>query len=177
MILNEYKSENRKAVSSPGQVLGSSKAIRPVQEKIKKVASSDFSVLLEKTGFIPHRGILKGFIDMVFEYKERFYIIDWKTNHLGNSISDYSHPALMKTMNENYYILQYHIYAVGLNRLLMNRMPGYDYDQHFGGIFYLFVRGIEPAEPLSGVFYDRPSKDTIDSIDEYLIAENAGAVQ
>jgi len=47
MKLNEYNSENKITVSSPGQVLGSSKAIRPVVEKIKKVASSDFSVLLE----------------------------------------------------------------------------------------------------------------------------------
>ena len=47
MILNEYKSENRKMVSAPGQMFGSSKAVDPVVEKIKKVASSDFSVLLE----------------------------------------------------------------------------------------------------------------------------------
>jgi DNA-binding NtrC family response regulator len=47
MIRNEYKSENRKMVSAPGQLFGSSKAVDPVVEKIKKVAASDFSVLLE----------------------------------------------------------------------------------------------------------------------------------
>ena len=33
--------------------------------------------------FEPRRGILKGFMDLVFEHDGRFHILDWKSNWLG----------------------------------------------------------------------------------------------
>jgi exodeoxyribonuclease V beta subunit len=59
------------------------------------------------------------------------------------------------------YNLQYYIYTVALHKYLESRVPDYAYDTHFGGVFYLFVRGIHPAQPGSGVFYDRPPEGLV----------------
>jgi exodeoxyribonuclease V beta subunit len=59
------------------------------------------------------------------------------------------------------YLLQYYLYTVALHRYLSLRLPNYDYAQHFGGVFYLFVRGMRPDWGQMGVFYDMPSQDLI----------------
>jgi exodeoxyribonuclease V beta subunit len=129
--------------------------------------SNKFIKSIDKLGFIPHRGFLKGFIDLVFQYKGKYYIVDWKSNHLGNEINDYSPDKIKAVMEDNYYILQYYIYAVALHRYLLLRKADYDYSRHFGGIIYLFVRGIDPDYPFSGIYNDIPSKDLIDSLNGY----------
>ncbi len=63
------------------------------------------------------------------------------------------------------YDLQYIIYTLALHRYLRLRMPNYHYDQHIGGSFYLFLRGMSAAAPLSGVFYDKPPRALIESLD------------
>ncbi|MBN2041826.1 MAG: exodeoxyribonuclease V subunit beta [Spirochaetes bacterium] len=128
---------------------------------------NNFSQLLERLGFRPHRGMLKGFIDMIFEHNGRFYIIDWKSNYLGSKFSDYSPDLVKNSMKDNLYILQYYIYTVALNRMLIKRKPDYNYTIHFGGVFYLFVRGVDPAYPGAGIFYDCPSEEIITSLDAY----------
>jgi exodeoxyribonuclease V beta subunit len=65
-------------------------------------------------------------------------------------------------MAEKCYILQYHLYTLALHRYLKLRLPGYDYQTHFGGVRYLFVRGIDPARPEFGVFSDRPAAKWIE---------------
>ena len=55
------------------------------------------------------------------------------------------------------YHLQGLLYAVAVHRLLRRRVPGYRFDTHFGGVRYLFVRGMRPGwrQPdgrASGVF-------------------------
>ena len=76
---------------------------------------------------------MKGYIDLVFEHAGRFYLIDWKSNHLGFADKDYSPEKLASVMSNNYYILQYHIYTLALHRYLTMRLPSYDYQRHFGG--------------------------------------------
>ncbi|WP_281704382.1 exodeoxyribonuclease V subunit beta, partial [Aeromonas taiwanensis] len=88
--------------------------------------------------FATVQGMLKGFIDLVFEWQGRWYLLDYKSNHLGMSPADYSRPALEQAMVEHRYDLQYQLYSLALHRLLALRLPGYDFDQHFGGVFYLF---------------------------------------
>ena len=62
-------------------------------------------------------------------------------------------------MAHHHYFLQYHLYVVAVHRYLEARLPGYDYDAHFGGVFYLFVRGMAPGRgENAGVFTDRPSR-------------------
>ncbi len=89
-------------------------------------------------------GYLKGFIDLVFEHGGRYYVLDWKSNHLGYAPSDYGPAALQTAMTEHSYHLQYLLYALAVDRYLRHRVPGYRHDTHFGGVFYLFVRGVRP---------------------------------
>ncbi|MBI5062210.1 MAG: UvrD-helicase domain-containing protein, partial [Desulfatitalea sp.] len=69
---------------------------------------------LERLTFAPMEGFLKGYIDTLFEYNGRFYLLDWKSNHLGNAWADYASPRLAGAMAEEYYFLQYHLYALAL---------------------------------------------------------------
>lgn len=109
-------------------------------------------------GFEPLRGHLKGFVDLVFRQDGRFYVVDYKSNVLGTSADDYRTAKLAEAMREHHYPLQYLLYVVALHRHLSLRLPGYDYEQHFGGVRYLFVRGMSPTHaPGTGVYADRPS--------------------
>jgi exodeoxyribonuclease V beta subunit len=104
------------------------------------------------------QGYLTGFVDLFCEYHGRFYILDYKTNYLGDSVSDYSPENLIRAMEAHNYGLQYWIYTLVLDRHLTNVLPGYSYERHFGGVFYLFVRGMVPAIPGSGVYFTLPDK-------------------
>ena len=66
--------------------------------------------------------------------------------------------------------IQYHLYVIALNRYLRLRLPGYDYKNHFGGVYYIFMRGVDPDIGLEfGIFRDRPAADFIDKLSESLI--------
>lgn len=118
--------------------------------------------------FATVQGMLKGFIDLVFEWQGRWYLLDYKSNHLGMSPADYSRPALERAMAEHRYDLQYQLYSLALHRLLTLRLPGYDFEQHFGGVFYLFLRGM----PQGGIFHTRPSRELVLGLDR-LFSEGA----
>jgi exodeoxyribonuclease V beta subunit len=111
--------------------------------------------------FATVQGMLKGFIDLVFEWQGRWYLLDYKSNHLGMSAADYSRPVLERAMAEHRYDLQYQLYSLALHRLLTLRLPGYDFEQHFGGVFYLFLRGM----PQGGIFHTRPSRELVLGLD------------
>ncbi|MCX7175451.1 MAG: UvrD-helicase domain-containing protein [Proteobacteria bacterium] len=111
-------------------------------------------------------GYLKGFIDLIFEHQGRFYILDWKSNHLGFATADYDAGPVANAMAEHGYHLQYLLYAVALDRYLQRRIPGYRYETHFGGVLYLFVRGVRPAwrngdGTATGVYAHVPPHETI----------------
>jgi len=110
-------------------------------------------------------GFLRGFIDLVFEHDGRWFLLDYKTNNLGPGLDDYTPPRLTESMIEHHYVLQYHLYALALHRLLGHRLDGYDYDAHFGGVYYLFIRGMTPQSgPARGVFRDRPPAALIQAL-------------
>lgn len=108
------------------------------------------------------QGFLTGFIDLVCAYGGRYYVMDYKTNSLG----DYQAPQLNAAMHEHNYGLQYWIYTLVLHRYLQNRLPDYDYAEHFGGVRYLFVRGMTPEEPMRGVYSDCPDFATLSALSE-----------
>ena len=130
---------------------------------------------LRGLGFAPLAGYLKGFIDLVFEHGGRWYVVDYKSNRLGAAPSDYGAPQMQTAMEWHHYFLQYHLYVVALHRYLSQRLEGYDYDRHFGGVFYLFVRGMSPRRPGAGVFSDRPARGLIEALSELLRAPHSGA--
>ncbi len=116
------------------------------------------------------KGFMKGFIDVVFMYKDRFYIIDWKSNYLGDNIENYAHKSLKKIMIEYNYILQYYIYTIALNQYLNTRISDYDYNKHFGKVFYIFLRGVDSTKGADfGIFVDRPDKVLIDEISNIMM--------
>ena len=106
-------------------------------------------------------GFLKGFIDLIFEFDGRFYIVDWKSNSLGNRVEDYSASAMQREITERGYDLQYHIYTVALDKYLRARLPNYDYEKHFGGVRYIFLRGLAPGKSELGIFHDWPAAEKI----------------
>ena len=110
-------------------------------------------------------GYLRGFIDAVFFDGERYFLIDYKSNHLGSQQADYRIGKLLTAMIEHDYVLQYLIYSIALDRHLSRSLAGYDYDVHFGGVYYLFLRGMaEEHEPGCGIFHDRPDIGTLRAV-------------
>jgi exodeoxyribonuclease V beta subunit len=105
--------------------------------------------------FAPVQGMLKGYIDLVFEFEGRYYLVDWKSNWLGNQVEDYGPAALAGEIRRRHYYFQYQLYTAALDRYLRLRLPGYRYEAHFGGVYYLFLRGIDPARPGFGIYRDR----------------------
>jgi exodeoxyribonuclease V beta subunit len=117
---------------------------------------------LSEMGWRELRGYLRGFIDSVFHDGERYFLIDYKSNHLGSLQEDYAPECLIQPMIDHDYVLQYLIYSIALDRHLVQSISDYNYDKHFGGVYYLFLRGLaETHEPGCGVFFDRPSAEVI----------------
>ena len=116
------------------------------------------------------RGYMTGFIDLLYRHEGRYYIVDYKSNHLGNQPQDYASDALHEAMDHHVYHLQYLIYSVAVHRMLRNRLPDYDYDTHFGGISYLFLRGMNGSDPL-GVFSARPDQALVAELDRLMGAD------
>ena len=110
-------------------------------------------------------GFLHGFIDLAARHDGRWYVLDYKSNWLGPDLASYSDRAIARAMSHHGYHLQYLLYLTALHRLLRLRLADYDYDRHIGGAFYLFLRGMRPNAPGSGVFHDRPSRGCIEDID------------
>ncbi len=132
--------------------------------------SADLTGASSSLGFRSAEGMVRGFIDMVFEHEGRFYLIDWKSNHLGYRIEDYGHESIKRVIEENLYTLQYMIYAVALNRYLSLRIKDYDYTRHFGGVLYVFLRGAGNAAGREfGIFRDIPPADMIRELTGVLI--------
>ena len=108
-------------------------------------------------------GFLTGVVDLAFERAGLWYVVDWKSNHLGHDPASYHADALEHEMFESHYVLQYHLYLVALQRFLRLRVPGYSYDSHIGGAWYAFLRGIDGTG--RGWFHDRPPRSLIDALD------------
>ncbi|MCE8053325.1 exodeoxyribonuclease V subunit beta [Halomonas daqingensis] len=108
-------------------------------------------------------GMLKGFIDLVFEFDGRYYVADWKSNHLGPDDSAYSQEAMRQAVAAKRYDLQYALYLLALHRLLKARLPGYDYDRYIGGSLTVFLRGANAES--RGVHAERPPRELIEALD------------
>ncbi|MEX2328029.1 MAG: PD-(D/E)XK nuclease family protein [Pseudomonadales bacterium] len=118
-------------------------------------------------------GMMTGLIDLVFAHGGRFYIVDYKSNYLGNTATHYETLALQQAIKHHQYDLQYLIYCVALTRYLRNRVPDYRYETHFGGVFYLFLRGMQgvgtaSASNTTGVFFDRPDEAFLARLDQIM---------
>jgi len=113
-------------------------------------------------------GMMHGFIDLVFEVEGKYYVCDYKSSHLGDEFSDYNEQALQTNMESNYYDLQYLIYSLALHRYLKASLPNYKASMHFGGAYYLYLRGMttDPEHVGAGVYHRQIDESELDALDE-----------
>jgi len=109
-------------------------------------------------------GIMNGKVDLVFRHGGKYWILDWKSNHLGDRVEDYSGDRIREAMVDNNYHLQYHIYTLALRRYLSARLPDFDYERDFGGCIYLFVRGMRVGSD-TGIFLHKPDALLLDRME------------
>jgi exodeoxyribonuclease V beta subunit len=130
----------------------------------------------DRPSLTPQRldGLLKGFVDLVFEHEGRYFVADYKSNRLGGHDADYTADAMRRIVLDKRYELQYVLYTLALHRLLRSRLGArYDYDRHVGGAVYLFLRG--HAAPGGGLHLERPPLALVEALDA-LFAGRAAAV-
>jgi exodeoxyribonuclease V beta subunit len=115
------------------------------------------------------KGFMIGFIDLIFRHDGKYYIVDWKSNKLNGTEDSFEQDGLKHEIASHHYYLQYLIYTVALDKYLTNTMKNYDYDTHFGGVYYIFLRGVSNNENSSrGIFYDKPDKNLISKLSEIM---------
>lgn len=112
-------------------------------------------------------GFMKGFIDLIFRHNNRYYILDYKSNFLGDTQEDYTPKKLNQAIEDAGYDLQYHIYTLALHRYLQHRQPEYSYENNFGGVLYFFLRGVNTEKTGSGIYFDRPDIKLVHDLDKY----------
>ncbi|AJI74850.1 exodeoxyribonuclease V, beta subunit [Francisella philomiragia subsp. philomiragia ATCC 25015] len=106
-------------------------------------------------------GMLHGFIDLIFEYDGKFYVADYKSNYLGDKLEDYNQAAMSEKNQSSFYDLQYLIYSVALDKYLRQNIKNYNYEKHFGGVYYFYLRGMKDGH---GVYRARPTLEIINKI-------------
>ena len=108
-------------------------------------------------------GMFKGFIDLAFEHDGRYYVVDYKSNWLGEDDAAYTAEAMQRAVAAQRYDLQYVLYLLALHRQLQVRLNDYDYDRHMGGALYLFLRGSRADG--QGIHHARPPRVLIEALD------------
>jgi len=113
------------------------------------------------------KGMMHGFIDLVFEQNGKYYVCDYKSSHLGDNFTDYNHHALRNNIEKNYYDLQYLIYSLALHRYLQQNVTDYNAEQHFGGIYYLYLRGMTNDQQFcgAGVYFRKILLEELTALD------------
>ncbi len=130
---------------------------------------------------LPHyqklKGMMHGFIDLIFEHEGKFYVCDYKSNFLGDDYSYYNHDAMQENIETHHYDLQYLIYCLALHRQLKIAVNDYQAEQHFGGVIYCYLRGMNKTNKhQEGVFYRTILPEELDTLD-HLFAEPKGGNQ
>lgn len=109
---------------------------------------------------------LKGEIDLVYQHGTQFFIVDYKSNYLGNDFDNYNPAALYDAMTTHSYWLQASIYQVALHRYLKLRLPNYDINTHLGAVEYAFLRGMSPKHATCGKLVKQFDSDFILALDD-----------
>ena len=115
-----------------------------------------YAAALDEMALKDFGDIFAGIIDLIFVWRDRWYVADYKSNYLGDQVGHYTPARIADAMHHHHYYLQYHLYSAVLDALLERRLPGYQHAQHFGGVCYFFLRGMTP-NATGGVFFERPS--------------------
>ncbi|MEX0994509.1 MAG: 3'-5' exonuclease, partial [Balneolaceae bacterium] len=135
-----------------------------VEDFIQVIRSGQVSA---QSGRVDVKGYVTGFIDLIVRQHGVYYILDYKSNYLGDSLQDYQKEQLQEVMISTGYDIQYHLYTLALKKYLESRDPDFDYEKHFGGTYYLFVRGIR-ANSGSGIYQHKPELKILESLEKLL---------
>ncbi|EFI61706.1 MULTISPECIES: exodeoxyribonuclease V subunit beta [Comamonas] len=115
-------------------------------------------------------GMLMGFADLVFHHGGRYWVLDYKTNHLGQDGAAYAPQALEQAMLEHRYDVQAALYLLALHRLLQSRLgAAYDPREQLGGALYFFLRGLDGEA--AGMHVLKPPLALLDGL-EALLGDN-----
>lgn len=100
---------------------------------------------------------LRGEIDLVYEFGGKYFVVDYKSNYLGDSLAHYDDTHLKLAMNKAGYWLQAAIYQVALHRFLKLRLKDYSGNEtkYLGAVEYVFLRGIAPSGAEDASTYGR----------------------
>ena len=123
---------------------------------------------LKKSNF---KGYMNGSLDLVAKFDTetgpKFYMIDYKSNYLGNSFSQYTQQKILKSIFESRYDVQILFYSLALYRFLKTTLPNFSYEKDFGGVMYLYLRGMNSFDTKSpGQFYVKPPEALIERLDK-----------
>jgi exodeoxyribonuclease V beta subunit len=116
---------------------------------------SDDQVRLQVKDESAVEGMMNGKIDLFFCSGNQYFLLDWKSNFLGDAVTDYDADGVAEAMQANNYHLQYHIYALAVYKYLKARLPDFNYERDFGGVIYLFLRGVREGST-AGIFVSKP---------------------
>ncbi|MBH0028210.1 exodeoxyribonuclease V subunit beta [Pseudoalteromonas sp. SWN29] len=130
--------------------------------KLNEMLVKHFGFTQSKLEFSQVKGLLKGFVDLIFCYQGKYYILDYKSNYLGSSPADYEGDMLEQAMSSHQYHLQYLIYTVALHRLLKQRITDYSIETHLGGVYYTFLRGMPAGQ---GVYFKKLTVEQVIILD------------
>lgn len=112
------------------------------------------------------QGAMHGFIDLIFECEGKYYVADYKSNFLGDDLQAYHSKNLAQDILKHHYDIQYLIYSLALHRYLTAFLPDYNYDQHFGGVYYLYLRGMGVHQNKDcGIFYHKIDGQLVTQLD------------
>jgi exodeoxyribonuclease V beta subunit len=120
-------------------------------------------------------GFMNGFLDLVLRYNGKYYILDWKSNKLDGIPTNFDSNALTGEMARHCYFLQYLIYTVALDKYLTLTCKDYSYNKDFGGVYYIFLRGIDHDRRSSrGIFYTLPEYSLVKKLSDIFTPVNKG---
>jgi exodeoxyribonuclease V beta subunit len=148
------------ALRTPLAALGGRLADVPAQDRLHELEFA-FPEALEPPPPEVRRqeGFWVGVIDLVVRRGNRFFLFDWKTNLLQGA---YTPAELTRNMKECEYDRQYRLYLHALGRWLSRvRGKAFDFERDFGGVYYLYLRGMNGRDETAGVFLARPSTDDL----------------
>ena len=135
--------------------------------KEKKISLEEKAIIIDKVN--KNVGFLEGIIDVIFEKDGKFYLLDWKSNKIGEEIEDYQRETIEKVMDMNYYKVQAYLYLSALDTYLSQfYLKDYKYEEHFGGIIYSFIRGVSSSKRDCGFWIKKPEYSEIEKFKEML---------
>jgi exodeoxyribonuclease V beta subunit len=106
-------------------------------------------------GWRIERGVVKGFVDLLFEHEGRAYVCDWKGDWLpgweGGAVAAHS---------QRHYQTQVRLYTLAALRFLGIAGEA-AHERRFGGVVYGYLRGMRPDDPEAGVHFQRPVWDEV----------------